>query len=279
MRLFQSVNSLSRFSSFRRSGLTVLCRRFASQTDDLLKEGAEVEFITGGKGFIVEKNKGGWWKVSVNQSESANVVVKVRTSAFRLASTKNSTSTLLTSVNPLSSIESTLVEFTVPDIPFLLPTKNAPLRHSLTKKWVIFSDLHVKGSSIDCCAEVLHKVHEAALEREAGIIFLGDFWHVRGALSVELLNKVLRSLRQWTQPVIMIPGNHDQVTLGGAVHALEPLMYAFNPEQALLISEPTVCLGALWIPYRRDHAMMQSILMAGADSPNVGIIFCHADIS
>jgi hypothetical protein len=39
----------------------------------------------------------------------------------------------------------------------------------------------------------------------------GDFWHVRGALCVDLLNRVLASLKQWTQPVIMIPGNHDQV--------------------------------------------------------------------
>ena len=52
------------------------------------------------------------------------------------------------------------------------------------------------------------------VERDAGIIFLGDFWHVRGSLEVELLNRVLQSLRQWTVPVVMIPGNHDQVTLG-----------------------------------------------------------------
>ena len=83
--------------------------------------------------------------------------------------------------------------------------------HQACRDWVIFSDLHVKGASIEVCEEVLRRVHEEALKRSAGIIFLGDFWHVRGALSVELLNRVLRSLRQWTQPVIMIPGNHDQV--------------------------------------------------------------------
>jgi DNA repair exonuclease SbcCD nuclease subunit len=45
-------------------------------------------------------------------------------------------------------------------------------------------------------------------------------------LNVELLNRVMCKLKTWTQPVIMIPGNHDQVTLGGAVHALTPLKYA-----------------------------------------------------
>jgi DNA repair exonuclease SbcCD nuclease subunit len=77
---------------------------------------------------------------------------------------------------------------------------------------VIFSDLHVKSASIEVCEEVLHRVHQEALQRNAGIIFLGDFCHARGALSVELLNRVLKSLRKWEQPVIMIPGNHDQVS-------------------------------------------------------------------
>lgn len=95
---------------------------------------------------------------------------------------------------------------------YLLPVLDAPAMHSECKRWVIFSDLHVKGSSICVCEEVLDRVHEAAQQRDAGIIFLGDFWHVRGALSVELLNRVLRCLRKWEQPVIMIPGNHDQVS-------------------------------------------------------------------
>ena len=83
----------------------------------------------------------------------------------------------------------------------------------MTKKWIIFSDLHVKLSSIETCEEVLDLVSQEAVRREAGIIFLGDFWHVRGALNVELLNRIMRSLNKWTSPVIMIPGNHDQVVL------------------------------------------------------------------
>jgi len=65
--------------------------------------------------------------------------------------------------------------------------------HDKTNRWIIFSDLHVKGSSIETCEAVLDKVHEAAVQRDAGIIFLGDFWHVRGALSVELLNRSVLS--------------------------------------------------------------------------------------
>lgn len=261
-----------------------------------IKEGAEVAFLTGGRGFLVEKSKGGWWRVAVSQTDGGTtdpLIVKVRASSFRLVedakieglqTPTQTTTTNDVATSALSPVEEALSGLVVQDenfsrpAPFVLPCLEAPARHAATSKWVIFSDLHVKGSSIECCTEVLDKVHEAAVQRNAGVIFLGDFWHVRGALNVELLNTVLRSFRKWTQPVIMIPGNHDQVTLGGAVHALEPLVYAFHPDQVLLISEPTVCLGALWVPYRRDPALMKSILAAGRDNPDVGIIFCHADV-
>jgi DNA repair exonuclease SbcCD ATPase subunit len=165
----------------------------------------------------------------------------------------------------------------------------APRKHAQVKKWVVFSDLHVKSASINTCEEVLDAVHAEALRLsqegkvETGIIFLGDFWHARGALRVELLNRVLRALQKWTVPVVMIPGNHDQVSLGGQVHALEPLVYAFNgrEEQILLISEPTVCMGALWLPYRRDHKLLRDALTACApaiESGEVSVIFCHADV-
>ncbi len=39
----------------------------------------------------------------------------------------------------------------------------------------------------------------------------GDFWHARGSLPVEPLNAVLRVLRNWTRPTLMLVGNHDQV--------------------------------------------------------------------
>ena len=45
----------------------------------------------------------------------------------------------------------------------------------------------------------------------------GDFWHVRGTLPVNPLNRVLEELREWRQPTLMLVGNHDQVWL--ASHA------------------------------------------------------------
>lgn len=45
---------------------------------------------------------------------------------------------------------------------------------------------------------------------------------------VDLLVPVMECLATWTRPVVMIPGNHDQVTLGGGMHALTPLQFAFT---------------------------------------------------
>ena len=108
---------------------------------------------------------------------------------------------------------------------FILEELDPPTIHKTTKKWIIFSDLHVKFSSIDTCEEVLDLVSQEAIKREAGIIFLGDFWHVRGALNVELLNRIMRSLNKWTSPVIMIPGNHDQVVYSSFIVALPTSLY------------------------------------------------------
>ena len=43
-----------------------------------------------------------------------------------------------------------------------------PETHAKTTRWIIFSDLHVKGASIDTCEEVLQTVHETAVARKAG---------------------------------------------------------------------------------------------------------------
>ena len=85
------------------------------------------------------------------------------------------------------------------------------LPHAAVSDWVVFSDLHVSERSLGTCLEALAMVHDSAARRDAGIIFLGDWWHVRGALPVGALNAVMEALSTWTQPVIMLPGNHDQV--------------------------------------------------------------------
>lgn len=146
---------------------------------------------------------------------------------------------------------------------------------SSVRQWLVFSDLHVSRSSVDTCIDVLEFVNAEAQRRNAGVLFLGDFWHARGNLPVEPLNRILTLFAtRWTNPTIMIPGNHDQVNLEGSVHSLEPIARA--SESVTIISEPQVHLGALWLPYRRrKEAILDAIERHGRD---VSAIFCHVDV-
>ena len=101
-----------------------------------------------------------------------------------------------------------------PSISVTVHTLAASQAHESIAEWVVFSDLHVTSSSLGTCLEVLQKVHATAVERGAGVLFLGDFWHLRGSLRVDILNSVMAELAKWTVPVVMVPGNHDQVLRG-----------------------------------------------------------------
>ena len=58
--------------------------------------------------------------------------------------------------------------------PYNIPIIHPPQLHLTYQNWIIFSDLHVKSSSIEICEEVLRTIHEDAVKRDAGIIFLGN---------------------------------------------------------------------------------------------------------
>jgi len=100
---------------------------------------------------------------------------------------------------------------TMQDLLDAAPRGTKSTAFSQVDRWVVFSDLHLSAKSAPTCEQVLARVHEEALRRDAGVLFLGDFWDKRGDLPVEPLNKVIVALQQWTQPLIMLTGNHDQV--------------------------------------------------------------------
>jgi Calcineurin-like phosphoesterase len=161
------------------------------------------------------------------------------------------------------------------------------------EKWVVFTDLHCAISTLETCLAVLDKVHREATDRHAGILFLGDWWHVRGSLRVDLLNAVLSQLSTWTQPMIMIPGNHDQTSWHtNDQHALRIFQNAYrivrndktnststvSTSGVLVLSYPTIFMNALFIPHVRDPSVLESIL-AAPTSPNIPTVFCHADVT
>ena len=161
------------------------------------------------------------------------------------------------------------------------------LAHFATlERWVVFSDLHCSPATLETCLHVLREVHRTAVERAAGIVFLGDFWHVRGTLRVDCLNAVRETLAAFERPMILIPGNHDQVRLsGGRDHALMPLQHAYRVGAGdggggasvpglLVLSHPTTFLKALWIPHLKRG--LDSVLRQHSHQ---SAIFCHADVS
>ena len=115
-----------------------------------------------------------------------------------------------------------------------------------------------------------------ARQHNAGVLFLGDFWHARGALPVAVLNAVLDNLAKWDVPTLLLPGNHDQVVHGGEEHALTPLVAA---KQGLfhVFTHPTVWRSALWLPYRRDADVLHACLASHAGS--LSAVFAHVDVA
>ena len=142
------------------------------------------------------------------------------------------------------------------DILTTVKVSSSSLDDIKTKGWVVFSDVHVSRKTKDIALETLKHVHSRAANENRGILFLGDFWHHRGALPVETLNDIIKELAKWTQPTIMLVGNHDQVNVNGSVHALEVLRMC-NPEKICVFDEPRVWRGAMWLPYRKDQEMMR----------------------
>jgi DNA repair exonuclease SbcCD ATPase subunit/DNA repair exonuclease SbcCD nuclease subunit len=172
--------------------------------------------------------------------------------------------------------------------------------HASFEQWVVFSDLHVSTSTIDTCLQVLQTVHQTAVSqtKPTGVVFLGDFWHQRGSLRVDCLNTILTELATWKVPLVMIPGNHDQVTWEGHVHALTALQNSFRLETTtndadgsslslssstsipgpLIFTQPTVFRKALWIPHIREHTVMESVLHS-SHALTAQAVMCHADVT
>eukprot|EP00960_Hanusia_phi_P030134 748400-Hanusia_phi.AAC.12 len=142
-------------------------------------------------------------------------------------------------------------------------------------KWIVFSDLHVSRNSLETCLHVLGRIHHEASIRNAGVIFLGDFWHEKGVLRVDALNSILLALSNWTVPVLALPGNHDQATFDGETHALTPLGLVLSAGR--IISKPSVLLGALWVPYTRSADTFREIIK-NCPLEEVSALFCHVDV-
>lgn len=140
------------------------------------------------------------------------------------------------------------------------------------ERWVIFSDLHYREKSAKVCHEVLQRVHQEAVDRNAGILFLGDFFDHQGAIKVGLLSELYNLFKTWSRPTIMLVGNHDMANYGPgdalSVLGLSPLIR--------IIQQPTLFMNALWLPYMQDTSAVQAAIDAAGP---VQAYLVHADVA
>ena len=138
---------------------------------------------------------------------------------------------------------------------------------------IVFSDLHLREKSEDVCFRVLDEIGNLAARGDKRIIFCGDFWHIRYAIHVRLLNKVSAVLRRWDQlglHVDFVPGNHDQIDVEGT-NALE-VFEAFP--RVRVWSEPGVVDGIGFVPHRK-HALDQARVLDYAADNGAALIYSH----
>eukprot|EP00898_Chlorokybus_atmophyticus_P001658 jgi/Chlat1/2493/Chrsp175S02368 len=151
--------------------------------------------------------------------------------------------------------------------------------YKIYEHWVLFSDLHLSMRSLATCKKVLNRVHQLAVERKAGILFLGDFWHEANHLMpIELLHEVVKLLRLWTQPMVMIPGNHDQVYSNEVGSAALMLLEYASDGYIKVLQEPCRFLdgNACFIPYQHDpRAFADAVKKFGIGAK---AIFAHVGV-
>lgn len=142
---------------------------------------------------------------------------------------------------------------------------------------ISFGDLHVSAKTIERALRVLARAREEAIARGAFVVFNGDFWDLRGLLAVRQLDPLIDEFHRWDEAkidAVLVPGNHDQASVSGLIHALR----VFEAFPRITVATERV----LWperriafIPWREDPAMQA----AQFELPgNNWTIFAHAEV-
>lgn len=224
------------------------------------------------------------------ETEAAPATVRKRRT---MKATKGSAATTSTATSTSSSSDLLLASSPSPSPPAAQPVDLRaclppdPRPFAAVQRWILFSDLHVCDRTVDASIAALAAVREEAHRdrgTKTGVAFLGDFWHARGSLPVRPLNAVLEEMARWRDiPLLMLVGNHDQVTAGGEEHSLEAVAAAAAAagSPAHVFERPALFLGALWLPYRRDPAELSAAIAeaaAAAESDPPSVVFAHTDV-
>ncbi|KAF2072175.1 hypothetical protein CYY_006518 [Polysphondylium violaceum] len=174
------------------------------------------------------------------------------------------------------------------------PKKSSSLKENNNKYWkkLLFTDLHVSSKSLDKTIEVLRSVRELSCTnlldgKPTPVVFLGDFWHQRNILHVRHIDKLLKEFQQWNLndiDTIMIPGNHDQVSLDGSIHGIQ-LFSLFSNIKTTTDPFYDHSEGCAYLPWRETKEEQQQlfnnlidIYPSSTQSPNdKWTVFAHAE--
>jgi DNA repair exonuclease SbcCD ATPase subunit len=144
-----------------------------------------------------------------------------------------------------------------------------PFRH------LVFTDLHLDGTTLDRALAVLDRVGELAEEHDAKPVCLGDFWNLRGHWMVRHVEEVAKRVEAW-RPSVFIPGNHDQVSLDGQIHGLNIIRFMEQHVVATdgVLDEETRCA---YLPWREIPEEQRMLFRALSDRED-WTIFAHAEV-
>lgn len=143
---------------------------------------------------------------------------------------------------------------------------------------IAFGDLHVRAKTLARCLDVLARVRTMAIAKRARVVFTGDFWDQRGVLGVRQLDALLDEFARWEEAkiqTVIIPGNHDQVTVDGDVHGVrvfEPFKHITVATNRVLWPERKIA----FIPWREDPAEQSEMFELPSDD---WTIFAHAEVA
>lgn len=140
---------------------------------------------------------------------------------------------------------------------------------------IIFSDLHLHERTSEVVFnEVFPGLKNAVLNQvDKLLVCLGDFYHLRYKVDVDIQNKVFdyfHDLNDCGIEVILLVGNHDQINEKGD-NALKPFSELSNVE---VIEQPCVYKNFIWLPYRKNKQILLDYL---SKIPS-GIVFVHHGI-
>lgn len=144
-------------------------------------------------------------------------------------------------------------------------------------RFILFTDLHVSAKTLDRALALLAYVRGCAIENEAHVVCLGDFWDQRASLNVRQLDAVQREFEAWRAAgvhLILIPGNHDQVSLDGSVNAVR-IFDAFA--HVLVVNTPLYDPDTklAFVPWREESGAQQAVFDA---LPEGTTVFAHAEV-